>query len=543
MKSLTLKIVSALFVFILMPAIALSQTYEKDFLQAATISEDQPVVSNIDDGTDRMLVRNSEKAAVAGTAQKVLAPPLNDAYVWGLNPPYVLSPNAGPCVYGTLDQATFQAGEVYGSCQTTASIMSVWYSFMATQTNMWVSLLVMNGSCYTAFTVYLAGPTIPGLANQVGCTNYPNSNPSRPQAYKKVNLTGLTIGATYAIQVTYPNNILCGTTGIDFCIAVGTPSNCSTCASPCGPACTFPTGPPSIPLITSTCPPSSLSPPMNENNTRTRCHTFTANYNSMTLQMIIQGYYCNPLGGNVYSFNWSLYNSTCGLPLQTGTLANLTLTGLTGGQNYVLCYNWMAACDMDTVWPYLYSNSPLPMELLSFEGKQVGNSVQVNWLTASEKNTDYFILEKTRNGEEFTEAGRIKAAGNSTQIHHYSLTDDSPAEGMNYYRLTEIDFDGTKHETHLITVSFKSDIRQLTLHPNPASSDDGLELLFYSENNKRTQIYIYDFSGRVVYSSVVFPSANSWVREPVKTTGLKKGVYCIRVNTDSSTLLEKLVFK
>lgn len=500
-------------------------------------------------GPDNSVMANQSSSFLTGLKEKdhstsglsVLPPPGNDNFVAGLNPPYVLSPNAGPCVTGTTSQATWQSGETTPSCHTITSTMSVWYSFQATNANMWVSLLVQTGTCYTAFGVYrVTGPSIPGVANLVGCVNYPNSNPTRPQWYKKVSMTGLIVGSWYAIQVTYPNNGLgCGNAGGNFCIAVGVTSSCTTCSSPCGPACTFPTGPPTVPQVTSTCPPSSLAPPMNEMEVRTRCHSFTANYPSMSLQMIILGYSCSV--GNVYSFNWSVYNTSCGAALQTGTLANLNITGLTAGQNYVLCYNWTSACDMDTVWPYLWSNSPLPVELMSFEGSRKGNKVHLEWKTASEKNSSHFVVERTTDGEKFIAITKVPAAGNSSHLISYETYDEWPFNGRSFYRLREVDISGDEQFSKLVEVNFVHDQTALTIHPNPTKQNN-FQISYMALTSGMAELVVFDVAGRKVYNESFYVSEDEIINRNVSIPDLKEGLYYIRINNGGEFVSQKLIY-
>lgn len=521
--------------FICFSMIAFSQESKKSL-----ITQTKPDITADVNSTPTWFTGLKEKNN-SPSAQSVLPPPGNDNFAAGLNPPYVLSPNAGPCVSGTTAQASWQAGEVTPSCHTLTSTMSVWYSFQATNANMWVSLLVQSGSCYSAFGVYrVTGPAIPTLANLVGCVNYPNSNPTRPQWYKKVSMTGLIVGSWYAIQVTYPNGAAgCGGAGGTFCIAVGVTTSCTTCSSPCGPACTFPTGPPAVPVVTSTCPPSSLAPPMNENETRTRCHSFTANYPSMSLQMIILGYSC--LSGNVYSFNWSVYSSACGTALQTGTLANLNITGLTAGQNYVLCYNWTSACDMDTIWPYLYSNSPLPVELISFEGNRRGKKVLLQWQTASEKNSSHFIVERTADGEKFTDIAKVPAAGNSSVLLSYEAYDESPLNGKNFYRLREVDVNGDEQYSKLVGVNFSNESTSFNIHPNPTKQND-FQIIYHSLTSGNADLSVYDVAGRKIYNTGFFVSENEITNQKVSIPDLKEGLYYIRINNGSEIVSQKLIY-
>ena len=86
--------------------------------------------------------------------------------------------------------------------------------------------------------------------------------------------------------------------------------------------------------------------------------------------------------------------------------------------------------------------SALPVELISFEGKKQTNSNMLYWSTASEYNTNYFIIEKSVNGVEWSGIGQVQSAGNSTQKLDYSLEDKDVSQVINYYRLHQYDIDG-----------------------------------------------------------------------------------------------------
>lgn len=96
--------------------------------------------------------------------------------------------------------------------------------------------------------------------------------------------------------------------------------------------------------------------------------------------------------------------------------------------------------------------SPLPIELLSFTGIKEGKNNQLKWTTASEKNNDYFTIEKTIDGIEFNEIGTREGAGNSIYYNSYQLTDMNVEPVINYYRLKQTDFDGNSTYSNLISI-------------------------------------------------------------------------------------------
>jgi hypothetical protein len=86
--------------------------------------------------------------------------------------------------------------------------------------------------------------------------------------------------------------------------------------------------------------------------------------------------------------------------------------------------------------------SALPIELISFEGEKQTNSNMLYWSTASEHNTNYFIIEKSDDGFKWNGIGQVQSAGNSTQKLDYSLEDADVSQVINYYRLHQYDIDG-----------------------------------------------------------------------------------------------------
>lgn len=88
------------------------------------------------------------------------------------------------------------------------------------------------------------------------------------------------------------------------------------------------------------------------------------------------------------------------------------------------------------------NTSPLPVELLAFRANVVDHRVDLNWITASEKNNDYFKVERSKDLQSWEYVGEIPGAGTSSFQNEYTLTDDSPFDGTSYYRLLQYDFDG-----------------------------------------------------------------------------------------------------
>jgi hypothetical protein len=110
---------------------------------------------------------------------------------------------------------------------------------------------------------------------------------------------------------------------------------------------------------------------------------------------------------------------------------------------------------------------PLPITLLGFSGEKTGKAIQLKWSTATEINNSYFTIERSSDGKEFAELGKVKGAGNSNYIRNYNFSDENPFEGINYYRVKQTDFDGQFSYTPVIAIRNRFENEKLKILPNP----------------------------------------------------------------------------
>jgi hypothetical protein len=152
----------------------------------------------------------------------------------------------------------------------------------------------------------------------------------------------------------------------------------------------------------------------------------------------------------------------------------------------------------------VYTTSTLPIELLQFNAEVAGNEVLTTWVTATELNNDYFVVERTADGITFEEIGVIDGAGNSTQPLSYSFTDTNPLEGVSYYRLKQVDFNGLHSYSSFASVNFSRE-NKTTVYPNP--STDGVFTFLQDE--------------QIINEVAVFSSDLKLVKKVMVATGEK----------------------
>lgn len=137
-------------------------------------------------------------------------------------------------------------------------------------------------------------------------------------------------------------------------------------------------------------------------------------------------------------------------------------------------------------------NAPLPVTLVSFSARTSGSVNVLNWETATEKDADRFEIERSYNGRTFEKIGSVKAAGTSSQAKQYGFEDKNPEGALQYYRLKQLDIDGTTTFSKVVTVNRNQVENNFLLYPNPAT-----ELITVRKDFATSvSIHIFDLSGK-----------------------------------------------
>ncbi len=172
----------------------------------------------------------------------------------------------------------------------------------------------------------------------------------------------------------------------------------------------------------------------------------------------------------------------------------------------------------------LSGQAPLPVELIAFSATRQGEAVQVAWATASEKNSAYFAVERSADGRAFREMARVDALGSSTARHDYGTLDRSPLGGTSYYRLRQVDKDGTTTFSKIATVRFdgKPGTPTLVAYPNPATGS-GFQLAASNLAPASGTVRVFDNVGRLVFSQTVAAGTAEATVQPAQR--LASGMY------------------
>jgi hypothetical protein len=229
--------------------------------------------------------------------------------------------------------------------------------------------------------------------------------------------------------------------------------------------------------------------------------------------------------------------SNCYSPSNTST-GTVTATGLTIGQQYLLMIDGYSndGCEFTiSGWNVL---APLSAEMTSFGGSNHSEGILLSWQTDSEVNTDFFEVQHSVDGNDFSPLGTVEADGNSLVPHAYDFLHEWPSEGLHYYRLRQLDLNGTERLSE--TIAVKREIAATGLaavFPNPAA--DRLTLRYRSEYADVLTVLICDHLGNRIYSAEIpVGKGLSELHLPLET--IRDGAYLLKIASENAS--EQLPF-
>lgn len=170
----------------------------------------------------------------------------------------------------------------------------------------------------------------------------------------------------------------------------------------------------------------------------------------------------------------------------------------------------------------------LPVELARFSAYPDDGKIQLEWITVSETNSDYFSIERSADGFQFESIKTVKASGNSASRLVYSVIDEHPLPGINYYRLTQTDVTGAVHGSGTIYVNMdESPVAFVDkIYPNPSNQLVNADLFIPNSGNLTLQLF--DYTGKLVLEKNMvaekgFSTVNTDLQE------MSYGIYTLKI--------------
>jgi len=185
-------------------------------------------------------------------------------------------------------------------------------------------------------------------------------------------------------------------------------------------------------------------------------------------------------------------------------------------------------------------NNPLPVTYKYFEASAGPYSNLLEWVTLSEINADYFLVQRSTDGLEWTEVGSVSANGNSTSEIKYQLTDLNVDESVLYYRLKQVDFDGAYEYSEIRVIDRESKVNpEVHIYPNPVRRDGTATISLSNFSDSRPLVSLISMQGLKVFQRQLNLSPSH--KFDVDLSTLTKGTYIIRVESSGETMIRKLI--
>ncbi len=217
------------------------------------------------------------------------------------------------------------------------------------------------------------------------------------------------------------------------------------------------------------------------------------------------------LGKNSNNAGWQnigngSVNITTAATATSGAVGTITSQPFTAFSNFALA---STSADQNI--------NPLPVVLTSFGVvRQASQTVQVRWATASELRSAYFEVQRSLGGSNYITIEKQAAYGTTAQAHHYISLDQLAPTGQLYYRLRQVDIDGTESFSPVVTLAAIAAATTLAVYPNPAH--DELTLPAVGE-----LVQVFDLAGRVLQATTLPASGK------LSVALLSPGTYLLRV--------------
>jgi hypothetical protein len=213
-------------------------------------------------------------------------------------------------------------------------------------------------------------------------------------------------------------------------------------------------------------------------------------------------------------------NNGCGTPAYLENRAENIANDITNQLGQRIAYN------------IVNDGGSFPVEWLSFDAFQIGKSAaRLEWITATEFNNARFDIERSLDGQLFEKIGEVAGAGNSQEARSYYFVDGRALGQTLYYRLRQVDIDGSFHYSEIRQVNFSGQPGYwMIVYPNPA--DAVLTIETTSANRDSHELTLTDGAGKVVLHVRDLRFVNGRYELPVEE--LAAGLYQLRLSSAGS---------
>jgi hypothetical protein len=229
----------------------------------------------------------------------------------------------------------------------------------------------------------------------------------------------------------------------------------------------------------------------------------------------------------------------------TGPLVHTYSAGALVDSVKIAAYNWPVSIGVNNPWTIAGNTAAtaLPIELLRFNANIEGDKVHLTWTTSSEKNNDYFTVERTTNTTDFDFIAKVNSyLHNSTSPMNYDAYDYSPKMGLSYYRLKQTDFDGSYAYSDYVPVNFGSKKRFEITAVNADELSNSVDVMFYYDNSLPLTYTVTDVAGRIIVADQKMDNTIEGLNLLHIDKSLSSGLYTIILRNATGIQTRKFVY-
>jgi hypothetical protein len=231
--------------------------------------------------------------------------------------------------------------------------------------------------------------------------------------------------------------------------------------------------------------------------------------------------------GSVSDLRLTLINSVVGTAgINAGTILNpqINRTGL----------SLLNLSNTFYVGSVNYSNSDLPVSLISFTASVENEEVVLNWSIGEETNNNYFTIQRSKDAVSWESIFQVAGSGTTNNTKSYIAYDQTPYSGISYYRLIQTDLDGKQTYSPIRSVTTGQSVT-LNVYPNPAISNITIE----SGSSEKINAVIFNENGQ----RVIVPFSNSGNKIILYASGLTRGIYFIQISQGNLKVVRRVIIQ
>jgi alpha-L-arabinofuranosidase len=180
----------------------------------------------------------------------------------------------------------------------------------------------------------------------------------------------------------------------------------------------------------------------------------------------------------------------------------------------------------------------LPITLKSFSADKRANGIQLNWVTASEKNILEYVVERSSDGDMYSSIGSVTATNQDSSVYNFDDANIAHSPVL-YYRLIVVEANGNKASSRVVSVTVGAQLQKVIVHPNPF--ENSLVLRIRSEAEKKINIILIDIMGRTVLAQQKLLYKGNNAIELTNLNRLMKGLYLVKIGDDDYSNTLKVV--